>query len=31
LEPLEISGEEALKTHKMIMEVYKIGKKTMNI
>ena len=30
-EPLEISGEEALKTHRMIMEVYNIGKKTMNI
>ena len=25
-EPLEISGEEALKTHRMIMEIYKIGK-----
>lgn len=25
LEPLEISGEEALKTHKLIMEIYKQG------
>ena len=25
-EPLEISGEEALKTHKLIMEIYKIGR-----
>ena len=30
IEPLDISGEEALKTHKMIMEVYKIGRETMN-
>lgn len=26
IEPLEISGEEALKTHKLIMEIYKQGK-----
>ena len=25
-EPLEISGEEALKTHRLIMEIYKTGK-----
>lgn len=25
-EPLEISGEDALKTHRLIMEIYKIGK-----
>lgn len=25
-EPLEISGEEALKTHRLVMEIYKIGK-----
>ena len=25
-EPLEISGEEALKTHKLIMKIYEIGK-----
>ncbi len=25
LEPLEISGEEALKTHKLIMEIYAVG------
>ena len=25
-EPLDISGEEALKTHRLIMEIYKIGK-----
>lgn len=25
-EPLEISGEEALKTHRLIMEIYKMGK-----
>ncbi len=30
LEPLEISGEEALKTHRMIMKVYKIGRTTLN-
>lgn len=29
-EPLEISGEEALKTHKLIMQIYKIGKQRMN-
>lgn len=28
-EELEISGEEALKTHKLIMEIYNQGKKTM--
>ena len=28
-EPLEISGEEALKTHELIMSMYEIGKKTM--
>ena len=28
-EPLEISGEEALKTHRLIMEIYKIGKEGM--
>lgn len=26
-EPLDISGEEALKTHKLICEIYKIGRK----
>lgn len=26
LEPLEISGAEALKTHRLIMEIYKMGK-----
>lgn len=26
IEPLEISGEEALKTHRLIMEIYKTGK-----
>ncbi len=26
IEPLEISGEEALKTHRLIMEIYKMGK-----
>ncbi len=30
-EPLEISGEEALKTHKLICDLYKIGKKKMGI
>ena len=30
-EPLDISGEEALKTHRMIMEVYNIGKKSMGL
>ena len=25
-EALEISGEEALKTHRLIMEIYKMGK-----
>jgi predicted dehydrogenase len=25
-EPLDISGEEALKTHRLIMKIYKIGK-----
>ena len=29
--PLEISGENALKTHEMIMNIYKIGKKSMNL
>ena len=28
-EPLELSGEEALKTHKMIMDIYECGKKTL--
>ena len=28
-EPLDISGKEALKTHKLIMEIYKIGKEKM--
>ncbi len=28
-EPLELTGEVALKTHKMIMDIYKIGRKTM--
>ena len=28
-EPLEISGEEALKTHKLIMQIYEIGKQQM--
>ena len=28
-EPLELTGEAALKTHKMIMDIYKIGRKTM--
>ncbi len=28
-EPLDISGEEALKTHELIMNIYKIGRKTM--
>ena len=28
-EPLEISGEEALKTHRLIIEIYKIGKEGM--
>ena len=28
-EELEISGEEALKTHKLIMEIYRIGKEKM--
>ena len=27
--PLEISGEEALETHKLIMDIYEIGKATM--
>lgn len=30
LEPLEISGEEALKTHKVICKLYDIGKRTLN-
>ena len=29
IEPLDISGEEALKTHKLIMDIYKIGKGNM--
>ena len=29
-EPLDITGEEALKTHKMIMDIYNIGRKTLN-
>ena len=29
IEPLDISGKEALKTHKLIMEIYKIGKEKM--
>lgn len=29
LEPLDISGREALKTHKLICEIYKQGKETM--
>ena len=28
-EPLEISAEEALKTHKLIMQIYEIGKQQM--
>ena len=28
-EELEISGEEALKTHKLIMDIYECGKKKM--
>ena len=28
-EPLDITGEEALKTHKMIMNIYNIGRKTL--
>ena len=28
-EPLEISGEEALKTHRLIMDIYKMGKACM--
>ena len=28
-EPLDISAEEALKTHKIVMEIYKVGKKGM--
>ena len=28
-EPLDISGEEALKTHKLIMEMYRVGKENM--
>ena len=29
IEPLDISGEEALKTHKIIMDLYKLGKENM--
>lgn len=29
IEPLDISGKEALKTHKLIMDIYKIGKESM--
>ena len=29
-EPLDISGEEALKTHKLVCDIYKCGKPTMN-
>ena len=29
--PLEISGEEALKTHELVMNIYEIGKKTMSV
>lgn len=29
LEQLEISGKQALKTHKLIMDIYKVGKPTM--
>ena len=28
-EPLDISGENALKTHELIMNIYKIGRKAM--
>jgi predicted dehydrogenase len=28
-EPLDISGEEALKTHRLIMKLYEIGRKNM--
>ena len=28
-EPLEISGEEALKTHELVMKIYEIGRKAM--
>ena len=31
LEPLDISGEEALKTHKLIMEIYEKGKAEMKL
>ena len=31
LEPLEISGEEALKTHKLICKLYEVGKRTLNV
>lgn len=30
-EPLDISAEEALKTHKIVMEIYKLGKKGMGL
>ena len=30
-EPLDISGREALNTHKLIMDIYDIGKRSMNI
>lgn len=30
-EPLDISGEEALKTHKLICDIYNIGKKQMGV
>ena len=30
-EPLDISAEEALKTHKIIMEIYKVGKKGLGL
>ena len=31
LEPLKMSGEEALKTHKLICDIYCAGKKFMNV
>ncbi|MBO7215136.1 MAG: Gfo/Idh/MocA family oxidoreductase [Clostridia bacterium] len=31
LEPLDISGREALNTHRLIMDIYDIGKRSMNL
>ncbi|MBR3804591.1 MAG: Gfo/Idh/MocA family oxidoreductase [Clostridia bacterium] len=31
VEPLDISGREALNTHKLIMDIYDIGKRSMNL